>query len=174
MVDGETSLQACGTTFSGKTTLARRLCQAIDCEYISLDEIIEDRGLYGETVYRRMNGSGVTRLHCRGCQRQRAKGETLFWTTPLVFGGCGTDIVDRAQENGCLAQIVYLDILSEEIRRRVAENSTLPRRRAIAPDLLAEHLRTFEKPNADEAAIVLDSPQSISDWIASLREGTSR
>jgi len=40
----------CGAAFSGKTTLARTVCQTTTCAYISLDEINAERGLYGGEV----------------------------------------------------------------------------------------------------------------------------
>jgi predicted kinase len=37
----------CGLSFSGKTTLARKIVEWLQCAYISLDEISAERGLWG-------------------------------------------------------------------------------------------------------------------------------
>ena len=74
-----------------------------------------------------------------------------------------------AHRNSYMAQVVYLDASLDEIRRRMVENATSPQRRVI----FDEHVRTFEKPSADEEAIVLDSPETISNWIESKRTRNS-
>jgi hypothetical protein len=37
----------CGLSFSGKTTLARKIVERLQCAYISLDDINAERGLWG-------------------------------------------------------------------------------------------------------------------------------
>jgi predicted kinase len=37
----------CGIAFSGKTTVAKQLVQAVGCAYVSLDDINAERGLHG-------------------------------------------------------------------------------------------------------------------------------
>jgi predicted kinase len=37
----------CGISFSGKTTLARKIIERLQCAYISLDDINAERGLWG-------------------------------------------------------------------------------------------------------------------------------
>jgi len=37
----------CGLSFSGKTTLARKIVEWLQCAYISLDDINAERGLWG-------------------------------------------------------------------------------------------------------------------------------
>jgi predicted kinase len=37
----------CGLSFSGKTTLARKIVERLQCAYISLDNINTERGLWG-------------------------------------------------------------------------------------------------------------------------------
>src|SRR5688572_3242756 len=46
-------LGMCGLSFAGKTTLAREIVRLVGAEYISLDDINEERGLYG--------GDGISR-----------------------------------------------------------------------------------------------------------------
>ena len=37
----------CGLTFSGKTTVAKRIASDFGCDYLSLDDINDERGLWG-------------------------------------------------------------------------------------------------------------------------------
>jgi predicted kinase len=102
------------------------------------------------------------------------KGQDIALDDTCCFRWLRDRYRDHATGNGYSVQLVYMDVPTDEIHRRIAANSSRAQRRAIAPDVLAEHLRTFEKPAADEAAIVLSSPQSISEWVSSLNQRESR
>jgi predicted kinase len=157
----------CGIAFSGKTTVARKLSQVTGSVYISLDDINAERGLLG--------GDGVAgqeweRTHEVARQRMSSfmtEGQDIVLDDTSCFRWLRERYREFAHRNGYVAQIVYLEVPPDELRRRIAENTVSPRRRAISPAVLAEHIRSFEKPSADEEAVVLDSPQSASDWIAS-------
>ena len=163
----------CGMAFSGKTTVAKKLSQITGSSYISLDEINAERGLFG--------GKGIAsseweRTHEIAQQRMCAamtKGQDIVLDDTSCFRWLRQRYREFAHRNSYMAQVVYLDASLDEIRRRMVENATSPQRRVIAPVIFDEHVRTFEKPSADEEAIVLDSPETISDWIESKRTRNS-
>jgi hypothetical protein len=49
----------------------------------------------------------------------------------------------------------------------MAVNAQTGERSGILPSVLAQHLATFEAPDADEAPVVLRSPEEIDAWLSS-------
>ena len=157
----------CGIAFSGKTTVAKQLSKALDCPYLSLDDINAERGLHG--------GEGIAaeeweRTHRIALQRVRklvAEREDIV----LDDTNCFRWLRDRyrvfARENGYLVELVYLEVPLQDVQARICQNSVTAGRHSIEPGIFGEHVRGFEAPQADEAATVLRNPEDISRWIQS-------
>lgn len=143
----------CGVSFSGKSTLARRLAREHTAEVVSLDAINEERGVgYGgdglpAEVWRATLESALERI-----DRLLAEGRDVV----VDDTGCYRWIRDRFREaaarRGSAVTLLFLDTPLEEIARR---RSTATDRRGIADAVFEEHLRTFERPGLDEGAEVV-------------------
>jgi predicted kinase len=143
----------CGLSFSGKSTLARKLASEHGASVVSLDALNDERGVgYG--------GDGLP---------GEVWGETLALALEridhLLAGGrdvvvddtcCYRWIRDRfrevAERRGAEVSLLFLDTPLAEIARRRAEATE---RRGIADAVFDEHLRTFERPGEDEGAEVV-------------------
>lgn len=145
----------CGIAFSGKTTLAKELCEATGFARISLDEINAERGFFG--------GEGLSsveweRTHEIAQERMRshmAEGRNIVLDDTNCFRWLRQRYSEFAHCYGYVPKIVYVEIPISEIQRRIDENGALPRRHTIAAAVFQDHVRNFERPDSDEKPIVL-------------------
>jgi predicted kinase len=159
----------CGIAFSGKTTVAKQLVQAVGCAYVSLDDINAERGLHG--------GEGIAlkewiRTHDIAVGRLKEltpRGEDIVLDDTNCFRWLRERYREFASENGYVAELVYLNVSSEEVQARIVRNEVTAARPAIEMNVFRAHVQEFEPPQADEVATVLRNAQDISRWIESNR-----
>jgi predicted kinase len=143
----------CGTSFSGKSTVARALAPRLSAQIVSLDEINTRRGLWG--------GDGLPveewmRTHELASAEVR---ELLASGTSVVVDDTSTPRFLRdgwralAAELRARFTLVYLDVDHQTIRKRRAANQLHPHRRDVTDEVLTTHLATFEPPAPDEEAV---------------------
>jgi len=157
----------CGIAFSGKTTVAKQLVQAVRCAYVSLDDINAERGLHG--------GEGIAvgeweRTHGIALERIRglmARGESIVLDDTNCFRWLRDRFCEIACENGYVAELVYLEVSLEEVQARMVRNRMKAARPAIESNVFGEHVENFEPPQTDEVATVLRSAEDIARWIES-------
>jgi predicted kinase len=143
----------CGTSFSGKSTIARALAPRLAAQIVSLDEINERRGLWG--------GDGIV-VEEWVRTLQIAHGEVR----ELLAAGKSVVVDDTssprflrdewralAGEVGARFTLLYVDVDHATVRRRHAANRVDSQRRDVADDVLDQHLAGFEVPAADEGAV---------------------
>lgn len=162
----------CGTSFSGKSTVASALARALPAAVVSLDAINEERGLWG--------GDGLpvsewARTNDLARERVRAR---------LVAGG--TVVVDDsssprflrdawravAGSAGAEMVLVFVDAPDELIRQRLVENRASRRRGDLTDEVMAAHLASFEPPGEDEQHLRLQvgpDPVDLDDVCAEVR-----
>ncbi|MGZ0147230.1 AAA family ATPase [Kribbella sp. WER1] len=143
----------CGTSFSGKSTVAQELARRLPARVVSLDEINERRGLWG--------GDGIpveewVRTH------QIAQAEVL----ELLSAGATVVVDDTSSPRflrdgwralaagaGVEFRLVYVEADEATVRARRDRNRVSPHRPDVADDVLERHLAEFEPPGADEDAV---------------------
>ncbi|WP_020389600.1 AAA family ATPase [Kribbella catacumbae] len=151
----------CGTSFSGKSTVARVLAPKLAAVIVSLDEINERRGLWG--------GDGIpveewVRTHEMASAEVRG----------LLAAGISAVVDDTSSprflrdnwrslaiDAGARFTLIYVDVDHDTIRRRRAENQSKPSRRDVADGVLDQHLADFEAPQADEGAVRVESAEDL-------------
>src|SRR6516225_3029380 len=106
----------CGMAFSGKTTLAKKLCQETGFTRISLDEINAERGLFGGDGIARGDWERAHEIAKQRMQPLMAKGQGIVLDDTGCFRWLRQTYCEFAQRNGYLARIVYVDIPISEIQ----------------------------------------------------------
>jgi predicted kinase len=155
----------CGITFSGKTTVAKQLVQALGCAYVSLDEINAERGQHG--------GEGIAvgeweRTHGIARERMRelmVRGEDIVLDDTNCFRWLRDRYREFACEHGYVTQLLYLQVSLQEVEARIARNTMTAARHSIESRVFGEHVREFENPQADEVVTVLRNAEDVSRWI---------
>lgn len=143
----------CGTSFSGKSTVARELAPRLPAQVVSLDEINERRGLWG--------GDGIpVEEWVRTLEVARAEVlELLQAGTSVVVDDTSSPRFLRdgwrslAAEVGARFTLLYVDVDHATVRLRHAANRVDPRRRDVTDAVLDQHLADFEPPAADEETV---------------------
>lgn len=160
----------CGLTFSGKTTVAKRIASEFGCDYLGLDDINDERGLWG--------GHGVPieewqRTHEIALARLRAR---------LDQGGCvvvdDTNSLrwlrDRfravADEGDHDVALVYVTAPLEEIRERMAQADRTGARRPVSGEVFQRHVESFEEPGTDESPVVYRSGENLHELLGALKD----
>jgi predicted kinase len=151
----------CGTSYSGKSSLAAALADHLAAQIVSLDEINERRDLWG--------GDGIPveewqATHAIAIAEVRA----LLTSTPQAPSTAGATVIlddtssprflrdgwrALASELGAEFHLVHLDVDHATIHQRRTANQAGPNRRHVSDAVLAQHLADFEPPEPDENAI---------------------
>ena len=155
----------CGLSFSGKTTLARKIVERLQCGYISLDDINAERGLWG--------GDGISveeweRTHALARER------LATW----MFSGRDAVVDDvnnlrwlrdrwRAAANSSFYStvVIYLDIPCTKLAQRRRMNQVTAERKGITEAVWVEHVRGFEPPGEDEHVLRYGLAEDAASWV---------
>lgn len=144
----------CGLSFSGKSTLAARLAEALPASLISLDLINEERGLYGGQGIPLEEWSTTNRIaHERGQALLEAGHHVVVDDTgsPRFIRDGWRDVADRS---GARFALVWVQISADLQEERVRVNRESRDRHDVTDAVLREHRATFEPPTDEEALIV--------------------
>jgi len=147
----------CGRSFSGKSTVASYLADALGGQVVSHDAINAERGLFG--------GDGITVTewartldiaHERVMAATRKGGTVVVDDTssPAVLRDGWRELSSAVSAPLAL---VYVDASRDTIFRRQAQNRATQQRRDVSDEVMAEHLDGFEPPAAKERAIYVGS-----------------
>ena len=163
----------CGLAFSGKTTVAKRIASEFDCDYISLDEINDERGLWGghgipSEEWERTHRTALTRMRDRldsGGSVVVDDTNNLRWLRDRFRA-----VADQGDHD---AVLVYVTAPIEEIRQRMARTDRTLERRPVSEEVFAEHVNSFEEPTSDESPIVYRSGEGVQELLDALKEAST-
>lgn len=153
----------CGTSFSGKSTVARSLAPRLSARIVSLDEINERRGLWG--------GDGIPAeewIRTHELASDEVRGLLASGTSVVVDDTSSPRFLrdgwrSLAASARARFSLIYVDVDHATIRRRRADNQLDPRRRDVRDAVLDQHLAEFEPPHDDENAVRLESADDLQD-----------
>lgn len=145
----------CGKSFSGKSTVASFLAEALPGAVVSLDAINEERRLWG--------GDGIpisewarTNELARDQVRMRLEaGETVIVDDSSSPRFLRDEWRMLSSAAGAAMVLVFVDTLDELIRQRLLENRASRRRGDVTDAVMAAHQESFEPPGEDEQHIRL-------------------
>ncbi len=164
----------CGLAFSGKTTLARHIVKEFGCAYLNLDDINDERGLWGgdglpvdewETTHR----IAVARMNAR-----LDDGECVVVDDTSNLRWLRDRFRKAAEEASHDLVLVYVTAPLSEIRRRMTEAGETGERRGVAQVVFEEHVDSFEEPTDDEGAVVHRSGENIEALLRELKVRRAR
>lgn len=156
MSDPARLILLCGLSFSGKSTLAKILAQRLDAAVVSLDDINEERGLFG--------GQGISGEEWEATHRiadERVAGLLRAGRTVIVDDtGSPRFVRDRwrsiADQTRAAFAIVWVDVDVETQQERWKANRASHVRHDVTDEVMQEHRATFEPP-LDENHIRIDA-----------------
>ncbi|GAB3611309.1 hypothetical protein GCM10027414_34350 [Humibacter ginsengiterrae] len=164
----------CGLSFSGKSTLAGLLADALDADLLSLDAINAERGLDG--------GQGIPLeewARTNDLAQARAT-SALEAGRAVVVDDTGSPRFIRdgwrkvAAESATSFSIVWVQIDTERQRERLLANRVAAGRHDVTDDVIAAHVASFEAPT-DENPLIVDAddtmnPETVAEITRSIRQ----
>jgi predicted kinase len=158
----------CGLSFSGKTTLARRISEATGSAIVSYDELYahapRDEAITGLEEWRLIVGLVHEQTRAR-----LAAGESV------VVDNLNEDVIDRdqlraiADEQGATTIVVFVDTPLDEIDVRRRCNEASGERGYTSDEQFAFVLAKFEPPSSGERTIRYTGGEDIDIWLEELQ-----
>ena len=150
----------CGRSFSGKSTVAAWLAEALRARVVSFDAINEARGLHGG------QGIALTEWALTGqIATEQARQGLLDARTVIVDDTSSPRFLrdgwrSLARELDVPVVLVFIDADPDTIRWRQVANRVSGARRDVTDAVMVEHLATFEPPGPDEHAVRVTAEDS--------------
>ncbi|QQS12268.1 MAG: AAA family ATPase [Rhodospirillales bacterium] len=161
-----TLVAMCGLAFSGKSTIARLLADALDAPRISLDAINEERGLDGGAGIPDAEWEATSRIAVTRLRAALAAGRHAVLDDTLSHRFLRDRYRAVAAEAGAAFALVFVDTPLDEIRRRRRLNDAERGRPTIADTVFDHHAARFERPADDEIAIRIAGAADIDSLLA--------
>ena len=155
----------CGLPFSGKTTLARAISVSVGAEYISLDDINEERGLRGGDGVPGHEWEKTSLIAVERLGTISSAGHDAVLDDTLCFRWLRDRYAETARRHAAQFVLVYVSIPLSVIYDAMARNEVTAQRAPIRADVFQDHLRSFEAPTADERALIFSRDTPIDEWL---------
>lgn len=157
----------CGTSFAGKSTLARRIADRFAYPEVDVDET--KVALFGKGV--------------DDCALERTEWEPIYRETDRRIAdylAAGRSVIDASRNfrkaerlaaeaicrrHGAELLTIHMDTPEDVTRQRLMANRRAPTRRDITDDDFAAILAAWEPPTADEHPIVFRFGDDLDDWL---------
>jgi predicted kinase len=156
----------CGLSFSGKTTLARAISTLLAAEYLSLDDINEERGLYGGEGISGEEWNETSLIAVERLGALLAAGRDVVLDDTLSFRWLRERYRAVAQRHAAQFVLIYVATPLPEIRAAMTQNDLSRQRRRIAPEVFADHASKFEVPDPDEQPLTYTRHMTVKEWLA--------
>ena len=156
----------CGLSFSGKTTLARAISAATGADYISLDEINEERGLRGGEGISGEEWNETSRIAVKRLGVALERGRDVVLDDTLSFRWLRDRYSEAARQRAAPFILIYVAVPLSEIHAARARNEVSRQRNPIREEVFDDHARKFEVPGADEAPLIYGRELPVEEWLA--------
>jgi predicted kinase len=159
----------CGLAFSGKSTIARQIAEALAADLISYDAINAERGFDGGTV---IADGEWEKTSLAAASRARAalaagRGVVIDDTFSHRF------LRERFRSLSAAANVPFVLVFADTplavIEARIADNARTRRRGHIAPEVFVHHRDRFQFPGDDEAPVRVANPADLDRWLTAAR-----
>lgn len=160
----------CAPSFSGKTTLAKKIAQRLRCAYIGLDEINARRGLEGGFDLPQEEWARTHQMALVQLEDRLGAGENAVIDDTNCFRFLRDNYRQVARRHGCACLVVAIKVEAETIWQRLAADPQEKRRRGVDDEAMRAHIRDFEWPDADEETLVYTPAEDADAWIAAQLE----
>ena len=155
----------CGAPFSGKTTLAQKIATITKSQYLSLDDIMRQRGLDVSQLQPAEEWEKAQQL----CLQRM---DTLMHDdVPIVLDdtNCFKWLRDRfrklALQHHYPVIVIYLNIPLSELEKRRRNVLVTAQRNSLPDEAFYPVIEHFEIPDASEHALIFDGAFGMDDWI---------
>lgn len=158
----------CGLSFSGKTTLSKKIAESLKATRISFDELWVE--LEKDDEYFPSEG-GVEGWKYVCLKAEEKIASLLNDGKNVVYDNTNTKKEHRdriksiAEKYAAMAIVVYMHVPFDEIKQREKENLTTGERHTVQSDNFKNAVEQFEEPMEDEYTLVYNPKIPIDFWL---------
>lgn len=155
----------CGAPFSGKTTLAKQIVARTQSHYISLDDLMRQRGL---DLTHPQPGEEWEKTHQLCIQLLHTlmqKGGNIVLDDTNFLKWLRDRFRNVAIEHHYQVVTVYLAVPVAELERRRQQALATQERNYLVDENFYPVIEQFEIPDNTENTIIFDTTSHLSDWM---------
>lgn len=153
-----------GLPYSGKTTLRNELMKRFGFNYVSMDDVIDEKNF----SVPEMTQDDWNYVYSRGYEKLKdelSEGKTVI----LDLGNLKRSERDTARNIAASVNVpyklIYVNTPKDEILRRWRENQESKVRGHLEKESFNKALDMFQEPTADENPILYNSDMDLEAWI---------
>lgn len=152
----------CGLPFSGKTTLAQKISEKLACEIVAFDWLWAKEFPNGNPDPDKINEWKIIRKIAKEKIADLLKhGKSVVYDEVNPRFEHREEFRKIVKDLGLDAKVVFVDVSLAEIKKRKAANILYQERHNVAQENFIKAVSDFEKPEAVEQAIVVNSSDDI-------------
>ena len=153
-----------GLPYSGKTTLVKKLVKKIDCQVISTDEILKEKGFWKEKEPTQKDWEIAYREAGEKVKKYLINGENVIFDESNLCFSQRENLRKIAQNLGIKSKLIYVKIDEKEALKRWEENSKTRQKHQLTKEIIERACGIFEEPKEDEKPIVYNQEENIQFW----------
>ena len=152
--------------YAGKTTLRKELVKRFGFEFLNIDEIMEEKGMWKKDYI--PTQEDWDNSYSEGYEQVK---KLLENNKNVVFDLGNLRFKEReaarklAENLNIKHKLIYINTPIGQIKKRRLENKKTKKRGHISDWLFKISLNMFEKPTAKENPIIYDSGENLEKWI---------
>ncbi len=143
-----------GLPYSGKTTLVKKLIKNIDCQVISTDEILREKGFWKEKEPTQKDWEIAYKEAGKKVKKYLANGENVIFDESNLCFSQRENLRKISLNLGIKSKLIYVKIDKKEALKRWEENSKTRNRNQLSEKFLKKAFDLFEEPVNEEQPIV--------------------
>lgn len=149
----------CGLPYAGKSHVARIICKAMPCAFVSIDEMLEKRGFDWNSSHLPDDTGWNEVFQASYHQTLEAlkQGKNVLYDSTNHTRLSRDRLRDVAQRVGATAFVVFVDATPEVVRTRWVANQISKQRFVLSQKLLEQTIGMFERPEEDERVIRIEN-----------------
>lgn len=163
----------CGEAFAGKSTMSKLIANSHKANIVGRDEVyfaaenilaLKSTPEEDDTKF----WNDLWPIVVQGVKNQLIVGKSVVVDDNCFYLAQRNELRSVAKDLGVRNVLIYLDIPSEELRRRKDENKITMVRHDIPSAILEKDTKPFERPTDQENPIIYRPEMSLEDFVKKL------
>ena len=155
----------CGAPFSGKSTLARLLAIHTNSRYLSLDDIMRQRGRDLSQLQPVEEWGKAHEICMQQMDALMQEQASIVLDDTNNFRWLRDRVRQLAQKHQYPTTLIFMDIPLAELERRREQVRHSRERNHLPDDVFYPVIEQFELPGPDESPLVFDGTMDMQEWL---------
>ena len=155
----------CGAPFSGKTTLAQMVASKTQSRYVSMDDVMRQRGFDLSQLQPEEEWGKTHRICVQRIDTLMGEGVSIVFDDTNYLKGLRDVFKTLAARHSYDVTIIYLDISLQELERRRKNVLLAGGRNTLSDEAFYPIIEGFEIPDESEHPLIYDGTLNRDEWI---------